>query len=208
MPTLLHLDSSPAGDRSVSRALTAEFVKNWKAANPDGTVVTRDLTTTPLTPLDGAWIGAAFTPEDKRSGEQKAALALSDTLVGELFSADEYVFGVPMHNFSIPGTFKLWIDQIARAGVTFSYVDGTPKGMLGGKKATFLIATGGQYGPGTAAESLNFTEPYLRGLFGFLGITEISFQTAGGAAALNYGADRAEFLAPQLQAIQAQFAKA
>jgi FMN-dependent NADH-azoreductase len=208
MPTLLHLDSSPAGDRSVSRALTAEFVKNWQAANPGGTVITRDLTTTPLTALNGEWIGAAFTPADKRSDEQKAALALSDTLTGELFSADEYVFGIPMHHFSVPGTFKLWIDQIARAGVTFAYVDGKPQGLLKGKKAHFLIATGGEYGPGTAAESFNFTEPYLRTLFFFLGVTDTSFQTAGGAAALNYGADRAEFLAPQLKAIQSKFATA
>jgi FMN-dependent NADH-azoreductase len=208
MPTLLHLDSSPTGDHSVSRALTAEFVKNWQAANPGGTVVTRDLTTTPLKAIDGAFIGAAYTPEDKRTAEQKQALALSDTLVGELLSADEYVFGVPMHNFSVPGTFKLWIDQIARVGVTFAYVDGKPQGLLNGKKANFLIATGGEYGPGTAAESFNFTEPYLRTLFGFLGVTETYFQTAGGAAALNYGADRAEFLAPQLQTIQSQFAAA
>jgi FMN-dependent NADH-azoreductase len=205
MPTLLHLDSSPAGDRSVSRALTAEFVKNWKATNSGGTVVTRDLTTTPLAPLDGNWIHAAYTPVDKRTADQKAALALSDTLLSELTSADEYVFGVPMHNFGVPGVFKLYIDQIARVGVTFAYVDGKPQGLLLGKKANFLIATGGDYGPGAAAQSYNFVEPYLKALFGFLGVTDTYFQTAGGAAALNYGADRAEFLAPQFQTIQSQF---
>jgi FMN-dependent NADH-azoreductase len=208
MSTLLHIDSSPAGDRSVSRALTAEFVKNWKAANPGGTVIDRDLTHTPLVPLTGEWIGAAYTPKDKRTAEQNAALALSDTLVSELLSADEYVFGVPMYNFAVPGAFKLWIDQIARAGVTFAYVDGAPKGLLTGKKATFLIASGGEYGPGSPAVSYNFVEPYLRTVFGFLGVTDATFQTAGGAAALNYGADRAAFLAPQFEAIQAKFATA
>jgi FMN-dependent NADH-azoreductase len=205
MPTLLHLDSSPAGDRSVSRALTAEFVKHWKATNPGGTVITRDLSTTPLAPLDGNWIGAAFTPADKRTAEQTAALALSDELLSELTSADEYLFGVPMHNFSVPGVFKLYIDQIARVGKTFAYVDGKPQGLLVGKKANFLIATGGDYGPGAAAQSYNFVEPYLKALFGFLGVTDTYFQTAGGAAALNYGADRGEFLAPQFQTIQSQF---
>jgi len=207
MPTLLHLDSSPAGDHSVSRALTAEFVKNWQAANPGGTVVTRDLTKTPLKPVTGLWIGAAYTPEDKRTAEQKAELALSDTLVEELLSADEYVFGVPMYNFGVPGSFKLWIDSIARVGVTFAYVDGAPKGLLTGKKATFLIATGGEYGPGSPAVSYNFVEPYLRTAFGFLGVVDTSFQTAGGAAALNYGADRAAFLEPQFEAIRAKFAQ-
>jgi FMN-dependent NADH-azoreductase len=207
MPTLLHLDSSPAGDNSVSRALTAEFVKNWQAANPEGTVVTRDLTTTPLKPVTGLWIGAAYTPEDKRSAEQKAELALSDTLVEELLSADEYVIGTPMYNFGVPGAMKLWIDQIARVGITFAYVDGAPKGLLTGKKASFLVATGGEYGPGSPAVSYNFVEPYLRTVFGFLGVIDTNFQTAGGAAALNYGADRAAFLAPQFEAIRAKFAQ-
>jgi FMN-dependent NADH-azoreductase len=207
MPTLLHLDSSPAGDNSVSRALTAEFVKNWQAANPEGTVVTRDLTTTPLKPVTGLWIGAAYTPEDKRSAEQKSELALSDTLVEELLSADEYVIGTPMYNFGVPGAMKLWIDQIARVGITFAYVDGAPKGLLTGKKASFLVATGGEYGPGSPAVSYNFVEPYLRTVFGFLGVIDTNFQTAGGAAALNYGADRAAFLAPQFEAIRAKFAQ-
>ncbi len=207
MPTLLHLDSSPAGDNSVSRALTAEFVKNWQAANPGGTVVTRDLTTTPLKPVTGLWIGAAYTPEDKRSAEQTAELALSDTLVGELLSADEYVFGVPMYNFGVPGAFKLWIDQIVRAGVTFAYVDGQPQGLVKGKKASFLIASGGDYSPGSPAAGYNFVQPYLATVFGFLGVTDQYFQTAGGTMALNFGADRAAFLAPQLETIQAKFAQ-
>ena len=208
MPTLLHLDSSPTGDRSVSRALTAEFVKNWKAANPAGVVVTRDLTTTPLAPVDGAWIGAAYTPSDSRTPNQQAALALSDQLTAELQAADEYVFGVPMWNFGVPGVFKLWIDQIARVGVTFAYVDGKPQGLLHGKKAHFFIATGGDYSGASPFAAYNFVEPYLRSAFGFLGVTDATFQTAGGAAALNYGADRAAFLAPHLQAIQAAFAAA
>jgi FMN-dependent NADH-azoreductase len=202
MPTLLHLDSSPTGDHSVSRALTAEFVKNWKAANPGGTVITRDLTTTSLKPVDGQWIGAAYTPADSRTAEQKAVLALSDTLTGELFTADEFVFGVPMHNFSVPSTFKLWIDQIARVGKTFSYADGTPKGLIIGKKATFIVATGGIYDAQTQMASFNFVEPYLRSLFGFLGLTDMTFLTAGGTMSLNHGQDRDTFLAPHLQAVQ------
>jgi FMN-dependent NADH-azoreductase len=207
MPTLLHIDSSPAGDHSVSRALTAEFVKHWKAANPDGKVINRDLTQTALLPVTGAWIGAAYTPPDALTAEQKELLALSDELVGELLEADEYVFGVPMYNFGVPASFKLWIDSVARVGKTFAYVDGKPAGLVAGKKATFLIASGGDYGPGSPAASYNFVEPYLKAFFGFMGITDTHFQTAGGTAALNYGADRATFLAPQVEAIRAKFAK-
>lgn len=207
MPTLLHIDSSPAGDHSVSRALTAEFVKSWKAANPDGKVIDRDLTKTALLPVTGAWIGAAYTPPDALTAEQKSLLALSDELVAELLEADEFVFGVPMYNFGVPASFKLWIDSVARVGKTFAYVGGAPKGLVTGKKATFLIASGGDYGPGSPAESYNFVEPYLKAFFGFMGVTDTHFQTAGGTAALNYGADRATFLAPQVEAIRAKFAK-
>jgi len=206
MPTLLHLDSSALGEASISRHLTSEFVDSWKLANPDGKVITRDLTKSGLVTIDAAWIGAAYTPEASRTAEQRQALALSDELLEELFAADEYVFGVPMHNFSIPGVFKLWIDQIARAGRTFAYVDGAPKGLLTGKKATFLITSGGVYDAGTAMASFNFVEPYLRTVFAFLGVTETTFQNAGGTAALRSGGSREEFLTPQVAAIRARFA--
>jgi FMN-dependent NADH-azoreductase len=206
MPTLLHLDSSPLGEASVSRHLTSEFVKNWKKANPSGKVITRDLTASGLTSIDGAWIGAAFTPKESRTPAQNEVLTLSNTLLAELKEADEYVFGVPMHNFSVPGVLKLWIDQVARVGETFSYADGTPKGLLHGKKAHFLLATGGVYGAGTALASFNFVEPYLRTLFGFIGVVDTSFQTAGGAGALNRGADREAFLLPHVEEIRAKFA--
>jgi FMN-dependent NADH-azoreductase len=206
MPTLLHIDSSPLGDVSISRHLTNEFVQNWKLANPDGKIITRDLTKTSIAPVTAAWVGAAYTPDDARTPEQRELLALSDTLVAELLSADEYVFGVPMHNFSVPSTFKLWIDQIARAGKTFSYADGAPAGLLKKKKATILIASGGVYDAGTAMASFNFVEPYLRAVFGFLGVTETAFLNAGGAAALNYGQiDRETFLKPHVESIRTQF---
>jgi FMN-dependent NADH-azoreductase len=209
MSTLLHIDSSPLIETSISRNLSSEFVQNWKRSNPDGKVITRDLTSTALKSIDAAWIGAVFTPEAARTAEQRELLALSDSLVAELKSADEYVLGVPMHNFSIPSVFKLWIDQIVRAGETFAYVDGAPNGLLKNKKATFLIASGGVYGAGTAMASFNFVEPYLRTVFGFIGVVDTNFLAAGGAAALNYGQiDRATFLQPHVESIRAQFSPA
>src|SRR6202008_187754 len=108
----------------------------------------------------------------------------------------------PMHNFGVPSVLKLWIDQISRVGRTFSYADGTPKGLLTGKKATFIIATGGIYDAETRMSSFNFVEPSLRAVFGFLGVTGATFPTAGGTAALNQGQDRDAFLAPHLQVVQ------
>jgi FMN-dependent NADH-azoreductase len=202
MPKLLHVNSSPLYGRSVSRQLTDAFVTQWKSSHPDGIVIDRDLNATLIPPINADWVGAVYTPEEARTQQQKDSLLLSDTLLAELEQADEFVFGVPMHNFGVPSVLKLWIDQISRVGKTFSYADGRPKGLIIGKKATFIIATGGIYDPQTQMASFNFVEPYLRSLFGFLGLTDTTFLTAGGTMALNHGQDRDAFLAPHLQTVQ------
>jgi FMN-dependent NADH-azoreductase len=202
MSTLLHLDSSPL-DSSISRELTREFVKTWKAAHPDGKVIYRDVASQPAKHVDAAWIGAAYTPEASRTEEQNAHLKTSDELIAELESADEYVLGVAMHNFSIPATLKLWIDQIARAGRTFSYGANGPEGLLKGKKATILAASGGAYEAGTPSGSFNFADPYLKTVLGFLGVTNVTVLNAGGAAKVMMGAvDRDTFLKPTLEQVR------
>ena len=204
MLTLLHIDSSPLYGVSISRELTAAFVTEWTSAHPDASVIDRDLNATAIPPVTGAWVAAAFTPEPSRTEEQKQQLALSDTLIAELQQADEWVIGVPMHNFSISSPLKLWIDQVLRAGKTFAYVEGKPQGLLTGKKVTFVVASGGMYDPGTQMASFNHVEPYLKDVFGFVGVKEPKFLTAGGTMALRQGKDRTEFLAPHLQAVQTQ----
>ncbi|MGB9067470.1 MAG: NAD(P)H-dependent oxidoreductase [Candidatus Acidiferrales bacterium] len=202
MTTLLHIDSSPLYGRSVSRELTATFVTEWKVSHPNGEVVYRDLNAIAIPPVSAEWVGAVYTAQDARTPQQKQLLSLSDSLVAELDRAHEYVIGVPMHNFGVPSALKLWIDHIARVGKTFSYAGGAPKGLLTGKNATFLIATGGIYDAQTQMASFNFVEPYLRSVFGFLGVTDAKFLTAGGTAALHQGQNRETFLAPHLQAVQ------
>jgi FMN-dependent NADH-azoreductase len=175
MPTLLHIDSSPRGDYSASRKLTAEFVASWRKENPGGEVIRRDLYATGLPPVTMEWIAAAYTPEEKRSAEQRNALKLSDELISELLRADQYVLGVPMFNFSIPAVLKLYIDQVVRFGRTFTYGSDGVKGLLEGKRAYVLAAYGGAYGSGSPMAALNFVEPYLQRLFGFIGVQDISF---------------------------------
>ena len=145
MSTLLHIDSSPLYGRSVSRELTAALVTLWKASHPDGKVIDRDLNATVIPPVNAEWVTAAYTPEPARTSQQKEVLSLSDSLIAELEQADEFVIGTPMHNFGVPSVLKLWIDQIARVGRTFAYGEKGPKGLITGKKATFIIATGGIY---------------------------------------------------------------
>jgi FMN-dependent NADH-azoreductase len=206
MTTLLRIDSSPlAGNASFSRRLTGEFVEHWHRTHLDGKVITRDLTSTQMAPVSAEWIGAAHTPAASLTARQREVLALSDELIAELKSADEYVFGVAMHNFSIPAVLKLWIDEIVRIGQTFAYENGGPQGLLRGKKATFLVASGGVYSAGAPMAAMNFVEPYLRSLFRFIGVTDTEFVYASGTGRLQYGVDRETILQPALESIQSRF---
>src|ERR1700692_135978 len=99
MSTLLKFDSSPMGQRSVSRKLTTQFAESWLKSHPGGTIISRDLTALDIPSIGAQWVGAAYTPEETRTPEQAKLLSISDELITDLQQADEYVFGVPMHNF-------------------------------------------------------------------------------------------------------------
>ena len=203
MPTLLHIDASPRGPYSISRQLSAAFVDAWKAKHPDGKVVTRDLNTTGLTFVDINWISGAYSSPDQHTPEQSKALAISDELVAELLSADEIAIGTPMYNFAVPAILKAWIDHVVRVGKTFSQDQAGYHGLALGKKATMLIASAGNYAPGSGAESYNQESPYLQAIFGFMGITDTKIIHAGGTTAVMFGKISAEeFLKPYVEQIQ------
>ncbi|HEY0784561.1 MAG TPA: NAD(P)H-dependent oxidoreductase [Acidobacteriaceae bacterium] len=203
MPTLLHVDASPRGDHSISRHLSAAFVEAWKAANPGGTVITRDLTKSALTFVDMEWIGGAYTPPEGHSPEQKQALAISDELVAELLSADEIVLGTPMYNFAVPAVVKAWIDHLVRSGKTFSSGPSGYQGLATGRKATFLIASLGSYEPGSGAEGYNQEGPYLQAIFGFMGIQSKVVLAGGGSAVMFGKMSQEEFLKPIIEEVRA-----
>lgn len=202
MPNLLHLDSSPLSN-SVSRELTREYALAWIEAHPDGQTIYRDLAARAPSPIDEEWIAAAYTAPAEITPAQAEKLAESEELIGELERADEYVIGVAMHNFSVPATLKLWVDQIVRNGRTFEYGAGGPKGLLQGKKATVVIASGGVYTEGSPIASMNHAEPFLRTVLGFVGVTDVQFIPVGGTAKLmSAEVDRSAFLKPAVDQVR------
>ncbi|MUG98709.1 FMN-dependent NADH-azoreductase [Scytonema sp. UIC 10036] len=180
MAHLLHIDSSPRGERSHSRRMTREFVEQWKQVHPNDTVTYRDIGHNPVPYVDESWIAAAFTPPEQRTPELWEAIRISDQLVDEFLAADIYIVGVPMYNFSVPGTFKSYIDQIVRVGRTVAFEPNDSsnvfKPLVLGKKM-FIIEARGDSGfhPGGRYESMNHHDPYLVTVFGFMGITDITF---------------------------------
>ena len=171
---LLQINSS-ARRNSVSRLLTDKFVEMWKRKNADGEVIVRDLATIQFPTITEEWQRAAAETTEKRTQEQWDVLSLSEALTDELIEAQIIVIGAPMHNYSISTPLKAWIDQIVRPGKTVQYGPGGAKGLLTSKKVFVLTARGGTYANGTPRAAYDYQEPYLRTIFGFLGLTEITF---------------------------------
>jgi FMN-dependent NADH-azoreductase len=175
MSKLLLVTSSLFGDQSKSAQLAREFVEAWRGTNPGTTVVERPLTPESIPHLSLGALGALMTPAEQRSAEQHTTVAFADRLIEELEAADTIVLAVPMYNFSIPSTLKAWIDHVARAGRTFRYSAQGPEGLLKDKKVFVVTGRGGIYTGDSPAKVLDFQEPYLRGVLGFLGLTDVSF---------------------------------
>lgn len=177
MSSILHLDASPRGERSISRHLSHEFIEQWRQNHPTTSVVYRDLGHQPPPHVTEAWVVGAFTPPESHPEDAQAAMRLSDALINEFMSANRYVFGVPMHNFSVPSTFKTYVDQIVRVGRTFA-ADG--KGLVTGKKLLVITSRGNNYSAGSPMQAFDHQEPWIRTIFGFIGIRDITFIHAQG----------------------------
>ena len=184
---ILQINSSARSAGANSTRLADAITVRLKAANPAAVVELRDLAATPHPVLDEAALGALFTPAEQRTPEQAARVALDDALIAQVQSADAIVLGVPMYNFGVPVQLKTWIDAIARAGVTFRYTENGPEGLLKGKKVYVALARGGIYRD-TPADS---QVPYLKGVLGFLGMTDVEFIYAEGLAMGPESADKA-----------------
>ena len=174
---ILHITSSVRGNDSESSRVTRQIVDKLLAANPGAAVTRRDVGANPHPQLDGAAVGALFTPADKRTVEQAARVALDDALIAEAQAADVIVIGAPMYNFSMPVQLKGWFDAIARAGVTFRYTETGPEGLLKNKKVYVATARGGVY-PVEADPQV----PHIRMLLNFLGLTDHTFIYSSGMA--------------------------
>ena len=168
MTTILKVTASARYDGSATRDLTDAVVERLQATHDGAKVVERDVAPG-VEFVDSAWIGANFTPEEDRDDAHKTRLTGSDALIAELEQADVVVIGAPIYNFGVPAALKAWIDQICRARKTFRYTENGPVGLLEGKRAILVVASGG-----TAVDSdIDFATPYLRHVLGFIGIHDV-----------------------------------
>jgi len=201
---VLRVDASARAEGSVTRLLADQLVEDLAQRVPDLSVIRRDVAHG-LPFVDAAWVNANFTDPDARSDTQRQTLAGSDALVAEVMDADVIVIGTPIYNFGVPATLKAWIDQIARARLTFRYTENGPQGLLSGKKAYILAATGGT----EVGSAIDFATPWLKCVLGFLGITDVEVIAAdrgmlrGDAARQNAAERVAQVLARDWPALAA-----
>ncbi|ANM10260.1 FMN-dependent NADH-azoreductase [Rhizobium leguminosarum bv. trifolii] len=187
MSSILLLTSSPRAE-SLSTPIAVELAEKLQNQNPGSVLVRRDLAASPLPHIDDLFTGAIRKPAEARTAEEVAAVKTSDELVNELFAADTIVISTGLINFNIYSSLKTWIDNIARAGVTFKYTESGPVGLLTGKKVYVVLTSGGVYSQGPAAP-LNHAVPYLKSVLGFLGISDVETIYVEGLA---FGPEAAE----------------
>lgn len=180
MKHILHVTSSPRGRASHSIQLGNKIVDLLLTQYPGSKVAVNDTVISNYLHLNEIHPVAYRLPENEQSEEQKKVLLSSEQAVREVLAADIIVIGVALYNFSIPSALKAWIDHVVRAGKTFSYATGKPEGLLKGKKVYLAIASNGVYSDGPMKD-FDFSEPYLRFILGFMGITDITTFRVEGA---------------------------
>jgi len=166
---ILRLDASANPGESNSRRLGDYLIRQLKQANSTVETRTRNLNQE-LSFIDSNWIAANFTAIEERSDDQLARLKFSDQLIAELHWADHIVLTTPMYNFGVPATLKAWIDLVCRAGITFRYGANGAEGLLKDKHVDIVITTGGA----PLGSPVDFVSSYLRQVFAFIGIDDVS----------------------------------
>ena len=170
---ILHIDSAITGEASVSRKLTADVVSKLTLADPDATVTYRDLNAG-VPAIDTEWFHAVRMAPESPNADQQSLIDTSDAYLKEVQDADVLVIGSPIYNFAITAQLKNWLDQIARAGLSFRYTEAGPEGLLKNKRAIIAYSSAGT----PLGSEIDFASGYLRHILGFLGITDVEFVAA------------------------------
>ncbi|WP_320199485.1 FMN-dependent NADH-azoreductase [Agrobacterium sp. rho-13.3] len=187
MSKILLVTSSPRGDESLSNKFAGELADKLKSQT-NGSITHLDLGENPIPHLDTITTSAIRKSADQRDAQEAAAAEYSDKRVAELLDADTIVIGTGLINFSIYSGLKSWIDNVARAGLTFTYTASGPVGLATGKKVYIVLSSAGVYSEGPAAP-LDHAVPYLKTVLGFIGLTDVEVIRIEGLA---FGPEAAE----------------
>ena len=175
MTTILKIDGSARGERSLTRRLSSQFVQNWLKHRPDDVVIERDVGRDAPPPVTEEWIASAFTPPTDRSEKQANMLAVSDVLIAELEAADIILLATPMYNYGMPSSLKAWFDQVIRVNKTFSFDlerGDFPLEPILSNKTLIILTSSGEFGfnAGGVRAHMNHLVPHIKTCSFYLGV--------------------------------------
>jgi len=176
---LLHIIATPREDGSRTLQVSNAFLRVFKDKHPDWMVeelnlFKEDLPSLTLKRIDGKYI---LLGGKDLSGELKEAWEEIVAHIGRFLAADAYLLSVPMWNFSIPYKLKHYLDVIIQPKYLFRYTEKGPEGLVKDRKMAVVTSRGGDYSS-EGMRQYDMQEPYLRAVFGFAGITDITFINA------------------------------
>lgn len=206
MKKLLHIIATPRGDDSRTLQISGVFLDTFKQNHSDWVVEELDLTKENLPPLTLKRVDGKYVLLGGRElyGDLKEAWEEIIAHIKRFLSADAYLLSTPMWNFSIPYFLKQYIDIIVQPKYLFRYTDAGVEGLAKGRKMLVITSRGGDYSPGSPTRNMDFQEPYLRAVFGFVGLTDIDFITA---QPMDMGVDLQKTMIKEAQSKAAKAAK-
>ena len=180
MNKLLHIIATPRADDSRTLKVTEVFLENFRKKYPDCEIDELIVTTDILPSLTVEVVYGKYVLLSGQELTEKLKGAWSDVLrhINRFLSADAYLISTPMWNFSIPYPLKQYIDIIIQPKYLFRYTKDGIEGLVKNRKMVVITSRGGDYAAGSPFRSFDFQEPYLRAIFGFVGITDITFVIA------------------------------
>jgi FMN-dependent NADH-azoreductase len=182
MAKLIYIKSSPR-DRSHSSLVARKFLESYQESHPQDKVEELDLWKMDLPSFDRDTINAKYALMHQKAfnPEQEKAWNHVKNIFKQFTDADKYLLSVPMWNFGIPYRLKHYIDILTQPGLAFNVTpQGGYVGLVTGKPAMIIIASGGMYRPGSGSESYDMERPYLKLWLQFIGFKDIKEITVDG----------------------------
>lgn len=186
MKKILHIQSSPRSERSASIQIAETFLDEYRNENPDHIIETIDIWEEKLPEFNSETIASryAILNDQAPSASQIQQWRRVEHIANHFKSADKYVFSLPMWNFGLPYKLKYYIDIIVQPGLAIAFErDKGFTGLITGKPAMLIFASGGSYQAGSGFERFDFQSTYLKHLLklvGFQDISEISVEPTNG----------------------------
>lgn len=180
MKKLLHIIATPRGDDSRTLKVSQAFFEVFSKKNPDCKIDELNVVTDSLPGLTLKMIYGKYVLLGGKELTEKLKEAWNpiERHIERFLLADGYLISTPMWNFSIPYPLKQYIDLIIQPKYLFRYTEKGIEGLVKNRKMAVITSRGGDYSPESPFQAYDFQEPYLRAIFGLVGITDITFINA------------------------------